>query len=85
VAYAREALRAGKRVEAVAADLGVNGVTLARWLVRSPGLRRVEVVAEPTAGTMPRPAKSLMLVTLQGCRVGGVDLDMMAELLEALR
>jgi len=85
VACAQEALRAGKRVEAVAADLGVSGVTLARWLERSPGVRRVEVVLEPTAGAMAQPAKSLVLVTPQGYRVEGLDLGMMAVLLEALQ
>jgi transposase-like protein len=85
VACARESLRSGKRVEAVAADLGVSGVTLARWLARSPGVRRVEVVAEPTAGAMPQAAKSLVLVTPQGYRVEGLDLGMMAVLLESLR
>jgi transposase-like protein len=85
VACARESLRSGKRVEAVAADLGVSGVTLARWLERSPGVRRVEVVAETTAGAIRPPAKSLVLVTPQGYRVEGLDLGMVAVLLEALR
>lgn len=87
---ARAAVARGASLGSVAAELGVGGGTLARWLEDPPAKewRAVEVVEEPAPGAVSRVEPSsrpgLTLITLRGHRLEGLSLDEAAALLGAL-
>ena len=70
----------GVSVHRVAGALGLPGRTLTRWLQQSapPVLRPVTVRPEPM------PAAGPVLVTPQGLRIEGLDLDMLIAVLRRL-
>lgn len=84
VMLARTQLRQGQSVERIAAELGVSGPTLSKWLrpPTPPVLRPVAVVSAPSSA---RPGVgSPVLITPHGVRVEGLDCDMLVAVLQAL-
>jgi hypothetical protein len=86
VRYWRTRERAGEGVRDVAAALGVAPWSLRRWMQqpvpRGPRFHRVHVDPE----RVPTPASSLvLLMTAQGPRVEGLDVEGAARLLTLLR
>ena len=87
VRYAGERRAGGDGVHAIARSLGLNDNTLYGWLVASrPGVpfRRVRVVATTAKSSAPETVRSAVLVTPQGFRVEGLDLEMLSALLRTL-
>ena len=82
--FARRRGAAGDRLKEIAQDLGLPWQTLHRWLERSPRrrFRPVAVVAIPPAPAALR--SSVSIVTPQGFRVEGLDLESAADLLKRL-
>ena len=85
VEYWRRRRRAGDRMRAIAAALGIAEWSLQRWIrapKTRPGFQAVQVIA-PAPG---RPAMNLVIqMTAEGPRVEGLDVDMAAQLLRLLR
>ena len=85
VAYRRQREREGVGVAAVAAELGVSGLSLARWsrtLERAePRFRAVEVVVE--AERLER-ARTVVVHGPRGLRIEGLSVAEVAELLGRL-
>ena len=82
---AQQAQAAGISRGRLAADLGLPRWTITRWQRRAPrrSLRRIAIAPEPAASGPPaRPG--LVLVTSQGWRIEGLDLDTLLRVL-ALR
>ena len=89
VEYARSCRERGQTIGDIAAGLGLVESTVARWLRREgarlqPGFRSVAIVA---SGDHPAPnvPETLRLVTPQGYRVEGLDVESLAYLLQVLR
>lgn len=84
VACAREGLRSGLSLSAMAAQLGVGAPTLSRWLeTEEAGLREVEILAEAPPSTAGSGV-GLVLVAPSGYRVEGLGLEQAVELLRVL-
>jgi hypothetical protein len=85
VEYWRRRRRAGDRMRAIAAALGVAEWSLQRWIRASetrPRFQAVQVIAPAPAC----PATNLVIhVTAEGPRVEGLNVDMAAQLLKLLR
>ena len=66
----------------VAADLGVNTMSLQRWLEQEEpaGFRPIEVEPEPAG----EPARGLRLITPRGYRVEGLEIEAVVSLLRVL-
>ena len=89
VEYARLHREQGRPIGEIAAGLGLVESTVARWLRRErsegkAGFCSVAIVASEEAPALPSPA-ALRLVTPQGYRVEGLDVDTLAYLLQVLR
>ncbi len=84
VTLARTRLGRGQSLAHVARDVGISFPTLAAWLERPsrPGLRPVALRPERDPETAPR--SSVVLVTPQGFRVEGLDVDALMAVLRAL-
>ena len=82
LSFARRRRAAGDRLKAIARDLGLPWQTLHRWLEASPRrrFRPVAVLAAPPAA----PCSPVSVVTPQGFRVEGLDLESAADLLKRL-
>lgn len=84
VEYWRRQQASGVRLDAVAAALGVAPWSLQRWIraapAARPGFRDVHVLAAA------RPTRTLtVVVTTEGARVDGLDVETAAQLLARLR
>ena len=91
VDYAAEAKVDGDTMEAAARELGISAMSIKRWTERlgrqpegGPGLRRVEIVAEPTRTELVPPAPSLVVHTPSGLRIEGLTLPTLAALVRAV-
>jgi transposase len=84
VEYGRQRERQGASVGVVAAELGVSGVSLSRWLRKGQGVesgfRAIEVVAEPYGAT----ARRLVVHGPRGLRIEGLTVLDVVTLLERL-
>jgi hypothetical protein len=80
VAYWRVRELTGDGVRAVATALGIAPVSLRRW-AQDPRFRPVRVIADAT----PVPARLMVIVDATGVRVGGVDVETVAQLIARLR
>ena len=82
VEYWRSRQRVGEGFREVGAALRVAPWSLARWTraCNDGGFHEVQIVA----GASPRPAP-VVLVSAEGLRVEGLDLDATAQLLRLLR
>jgi predicted transcriptional regulator len=84
--FARRRRRLGTPVAAIARELGLRARTLRLWLqepASPPRLRRVAVATEPENSGSARGVS--VLVTSQGIRVEGLDLQAVVTLLRGLR
>jgi hypothetical protein len=83
---AQQAQAAGISRGRLAADLGLPRWTITRWQRRAPRrpLRRIAIGREPAASGPPPARPGLVLVTPQGWRIEGLDLDTLLRVL-ALR
>lgn len=79
VRYLVAARSGGRGFDEIAAELGVNSLTLRRWSASSSGFREVEVV---DAGAAPA---SYVVVTPDGFRIEGLELGRAIEVVRALR
>jgi len=80
-AYTRARLASGMKRAAVAAELGVPPITLARWAAAVSGFRTVAVEAEETK---PTGRRDLVLVSPGGFRLEGLELSEVAALLRVV-
>jgi hypothetical protein len=84
VSYAKARRQRGDSILAICRDLGVNPVTLTRWLRRAddPEFRRVEIVTsgQPVMGS----AVGVTVTTPSGIRIEGLDLESLIALLQRL-
>ena len=83
---AQQAQAAGISRGRLAAGLGLPRWTITRWQRRAPrrALRRIAIRPEPASSGPPAPSPGLVLVTPQGWRIEGLDLDTLLRVL-ALR
>jgi AraC-like DNA-binding protein len=84
VSYCQEKRRQGWNLKAVAAELGVHAWSLSRWTRELEGdgeLRKVEVVGHE----QNPPGVGLTLVSPEGFRVEGLDVEGARQLLLVLR
>lgn len=87
--YAETRIRRGRRIAAIAAELGISDMTLRAWLYaatrESPG-ELCEVVVAEAEPPSPRTAvpRSLSVTTVQGHVVMGLDAEGVVVLLKAL-
>jgi transposase-like protein len=91
VEYTRTAQAAGRRLGAIAAELGVCSTTLGVWTSRAtdssavvPRLRKVVVSEEPPKVLPPAAATGVELTTAAGHVVRGLSIEEVAALLRAL-
>jgi hypothetical protein len=82
VGLAHQAQAAGISRGRLAADLGLPRWTITRWQRQAPrrALRRIAIGPEPAAAGPP-PSPGLVLVTPQGWRIEGLDLDTLLRVL----
>ena len=83
---AQQAHAAGISRGRLAAGLGLPRWTITRWQRQAPrgALRRIAIRPEPASSGPPAPSPGLVLVTPQGWRIEGLDLDTLLRVL-ALR
>lgn len=83
VSYAKARRQRGDSILAICRDLGVNPVTLTRWLRRAhdPEFRRVEIL--PSGDPAMGPA-GVTVTTPSGIRIEGLDLESLVFLLRRL-
>lgn len=86
VRYWRARQRAGEGLRAVAAALGVAPWSLRRWL-RQPVTKRAQFHRVDVVATAPAPTAAglAVVITAQGPRVEGLNVDSVARLLTLLR
>jgi len=84
VGYARERVAEGERAKTVATELGVRVSTLERWLRDSSGyFGQIELVP-PSLASIEGGSGRAVLVTRQGHRVIGLNLDGLVDVLRIL-
>lgn len=84
IAVARNRQAEGIAVARIARELGLTTQTLTRWLGSAPGptLRPVRVVAAPPPMAHTEP--QLVLLAPGGCRVEGLDMVALVQILRSL-
>lgn len=82
--FARRRRAAGDRLKEIARELGLPWQTLHRWLEASPRRRFRPVAVVATASTPAVSRLPVSIVTPQGLRVEGLDLESAADLLKRL-
>ncbi len=87
VAYAREHLGAGESRESTARALGLDAQTLSNWIRAAtgsteaqPALREVTVLPARAPGRSKASRTTPVLITAQGWRIEGLDVDTLVEL-----
>lgn len=73
--------RQGAKLVEVAAELALSDQTLSRWLgEKRASTKFVQVVAAPTAASVPIAAQAIVVHGARGLRIEGLDLAAVAEL-----
>ena len=86
VDHARQAQAAGQSLASVAEDLGLSDQTLRTWVEAKPGGGLRPVVIRPEPNEPPPTSTGVpVLVTPEGFRIEGLDLEPLTSLLRTLR
>jgi transposase-like protein len=86
VALVRKRRSEGVALSRLARELGLSPQTLVLWLRPSPrpALRPVRLVTEPTAEVPEKVSERPVLLTANGLRIEGLDVEGLARLLRSL-